>query len=322
MKLEFTGTDSVHYVEQDPGLIWVKDGQIAIDLDSPLDSDKILTPNVVRLAAGGFRMYYTGAGPARKVKDSEAYIVSAFSTDGAEWEKEPGVRLDVHEPDATLRVICPDVIPLPDGRWRMYAEAAQMDRPTTIVSAISTDGLAWEREPGARMADPQWSFGSPRCLYVEASDKPGMLKYRLYFHQYSYPFQSGLEAKNHIISAVSDDGLDFELEAGVRIAQEDPQRESYCVYGPEVVRLGDGTYRMYYAGWGEQISGGIFAATSWNGLNWIKDPGTLLDLDGPLDCRMVSEPCVIDLDDGKYRLYYEAKDNDGRCRILSATSCC
>ena len=92
------------------------------------------------------------------------------------------------------------------------------------------------------------------------------------------------------------------------------------MYGADVVRLSDGTYRMYYAGWGEEVRGGIFAATSGDGLNWSKDPGCLLDLDGPLDCNMVSEPCVIDLGNGKYRLYYEAKDKDGKCRILSATS--
>ena len=35
---------------------------------------------------------------------------------------------------------------------------------------------------------------------------------------------------------------------------------------------------------------------------------------------MVSEPCVIELPDGRSRLFYEAKDAEGRARILSATS--
>ena len=48
--------------------------------------------------------------------------------------------------------------------------------------------------------------------------------------------------------------------------------------------------------------------------------GPLLDLDRPLDYRMVSEPCVISLDDGRCRLYYEAEGQDKRRRILSATS--
>mgnify|MGYP002830454898 CR=1 FL=1 len=132
--------------------------------------------------------------------------------------------------------------------------------------------------------------------------------------------QSGLDAQNHIISAISGDGLHFEIEPGIRMAQESEERESYAVYAPEVIRLANGTYRIYYSGWSDEIRGGIFSASSPDGLNWAKDAGPLLDLDRPLDCRMVSEPCVIDLDDGRCRLYYEAEDRNGKRRILSAAS--
>ena len=46
---------SVHYQEVDPGLGWVKDPDVAIDSDGPLDSDRALTPNVVKMQ-GGYRM--------------------------------------------------------------------------------------------------------------------------------------------------------------------------------------------------------------------------------------------------------------------------
>ena len=55
-------------------------------------------------------------------------------------------------------------------------------------------------------------------------------------------------------------------------------------------------------------------------MNFIKDGRPILELDRFLDCRMVSEPCVINLDDGRCRMYYEAEDQDGKRRILSATS--
>ena len=317
---DITLLKSVHFIERDPGLDWVKDPEVSIELDTSLDSQGILTPNVLRLPQGGFRMYYTGIGPARPVQESQGYILSASSDDGISWRKEPGIRMDVHEPHATLRVLCPDVIPLPDGRWRMYFEARTPNRPTVILSAVSDDGLRWQREPGIRVQSSEWSFGSPRCLYMPSPEDSQKLCYRLYFHHYSYPFRIGLDAQNNIISAVSEDGLQFEIEPGVRVAQKDPQRESLCVYAAEVVRLGAGGYRMYYSGWSEEIHGGIFAATSADGLHWIKDQGPLLDLDRALDCKMVSEPCVIELADGRYRLYYEAKDIAGRARILSATS--
>ena len=274
-----------------------------------------LTPNVVAVAGGGYRMYYTGFAPGVTKNDHLGHILSASSPDGSAWTHDPGVRIDVHSPHATQRTLCPDVVPIFSGGYRMYYEARTPNAPTVILSATSADGLDWEREGGVRIGDGEWSYGSPRGVYFP-TDR-GLL-YRLYFHHYSFPFVSGLDARNHIVSAVSADGLDFEIEPGVRIAQE-TERESYAVYAPEAVRLGDGSFRMYYAAWAVGIDGGVFTAVSDDGIEWTKSPDPLLDLDGRLDCGMVSEPCVIELPDGRCRMFYEARDAEGRARILSAT---
>ena len=304
---------TVHFHSRDPGAHWTKDPKIAIDLDTPLDSTKILTPNVVRIPTGGYRMYYTGLGPAHPDPNVQCYILSAHSDDTKTWVKDPGIRIDLHPPHATSRTLCPDVVPLPDKRWRMYFEARSGERTTVILSALSSDGLQWELEPGIRFGDDQWSYGTPRCLYLAGGGC------RLYFHRYTHPLSHELNVGNHIISAYSGDGLHFEEDPGVRIDQE-TERETFSVYAPEVLRLGDGTYRMYYAAWTQEIPGGIFTATSTDGLEWEKDPEPCVDLDTELDCDMVSEPCVIELDDGRSRLFYEARDGKGQCRILSATS--
>jgi uncharacterized protein YodC (DUF2158 family) len=308
----FDPLTAVHHQARDPGTRWRKDPRIAIDLDHPLDAERILTPNVIHLPDGGYRMYYTGLGPARRDPDSLGYIVSARSDDAVTWHKDPGVRVDLFAPHASLRTLCPDVIPLADGGLRMYFEARSPDRPTVILSAHSTDGFDWTPDEGIRFGDPTWSYGTPRVLYIETG-------YRMYFHRYTFPLRSGLEAGNHIISAVSDDGLTFAEEPGVRVAQE-TERETFSVYAPEVVRLGDGGYRMYFSGWSDDIRGGVFTATSADGLAWQKSPEPCIDLDGPRDGSMVSEPCVIDLPDGRSRLFYEACDDDDNYRILSATS--
>ena len=318
MTSDFDPIRTVHFHETDPGIRFVKDDRIAIDLDHSLDSERILTPNVIRLPSGGYRMYYTGLGPARRVPDALGYILSAFSGDAVAWRKDLGVRVDLFPPHASQRTLCPDVIPLPDGRLRMYFEARTADRPTTILSAISEDGLLWQPEPGVRFGDDTWSYGTPRCLYLE-DDAPSTPRLRLYFHRYTFPLVSGIEAGNVIISAVSSDGLMFREEEGVRIAQE-TERETGSVYAPEVVRLGDGSYRMYYSGWSDEIRGGVFTATSRDGLVWTKHPDPCIDLGDRWDGDMVSEPCVIPLNDGRSRLFYEACDSDGNYRILSATT--
>ena len=295
---------------------WRKEPRIAIDLDHPLDSERILTPNVIHVPGGGYRMYYTGLGPARRDRDGLGYILSAFSPDALTWIKDPDVRVDLFPPHATLRTLCPDVIPLPGGGFRMYFEARAADRPTVILSALSEDGLNWTPEEGIRFGDETWSYGTPRVLYIDSGtgDRP---LYRMYFHRYTCPLRSGLDAGNHIISAISVDGLHFDEEPGVRIAQESA-RESFSVYAPEVIRLGDGSYRMYYSGWSDSVRGGVFTATSSDGLTWHKASTPCIELDGPWDSDMVSEPCVIDLVGGGARLFYEACDDDEHYRILSA----
>jgi hypothetical protein len=312
---------SVHYQETDPGLRWIKDAEVAIDSDGPLDSVRALTPNVVKMG-GGYRMYYHGFGPQRPNPESKGYILSAFSPDTEKWEKEPGVRMDAGGEGAAHYIWSPDVIPLLDGRYRMYyegkTERAGGSVQSAIVSAVSGDGLVWEREPGIRLGNEDTSYGAPRCLYLDPGSGNGDSQYRLYV--------SAFDDKN-IVSAVSHDGLLFDLEPGVRIPQE-RALESYTVYAPEVLRLSSGGYRMYYAGWvsapevpaGSKYHGRIFSAFSRDGLAWRKDPDICLDNGGRWDTVKASEPCVIDLADGRFRMFYEACDLKGQWRIASATS--
>ena len=74
-------------------------------------------------------MYYTGIGEGSRHPDAQGYILSAVSTDAKSWFKEEGVRVDVDIHSlGSLRVLCPDVLQLEDGRWRMYFEARAPQR--------------------------------------------------------------------------------------------------------------------------------------------------------------------------------------------------
>ncbi len=57
-----------------------------------------------------------------------------------------------------------------------------------------------------------------------------------------------------------------------------------------------------------------------DGLHRVKDDGICVDKGGRWDTNKAFEPCVIDLDDGRFRMFYEACDGEGRWRIASATS--
>jgi hypothetical protein len=265
-------------------------------------------------------MYFTAYGPEAWFPDSSAQIHSALSDDGLDWRIEPGVRLATH-PNASRKVYCPDVIPLSDGRLRMYYEAAGDRGGTSVLSAVSNDGIDFTPEPGVRFGDNDHSYGSPRCLQYNATEE-GVSRdatmFRLYCHQTPSPNNHG--SWQRIVSAVSPDGLDFSMESGVRIDQDRPD-ESGCVYAPEVVAVSGGGYRMYYAGWTlEPIHGRILSAWSEDGITWRKDPDPNIDIGGRWDRVKASEPAVIGLPDGRFRLYYEANDENGVWRIASATS--
>jgi len=308
-----------HYLDKDPGLSWIKDKHIAIDSDSVLDDENVLSPNVVELQNGALRMYYMGFGSGRPNKESEGYILSAISKDGVNWEKESGIRLDIDARYNFNRVLSPEVIHLEDGKYRMFFEARISGEPSVVASAISREGLIWRYEHGFRISNPNCSLGTPRCLYFY-DDTIDDYVYRLYFHSSPYPFYSGLSADNNILSAVSTNGFDFIIEEGVRVGQDSLDRESRIVYAADVIMLSKGDFRMYYSGWSDNISGGVFSAYSTDGLNWVKEKKPILDLDRQLDINMVSEPCVISMSNGRVRMYYEAEDNGGKRHILSALS--
>ena len=314
---------SVHFAENDPGLHWTKDRHVALDGKAENGAVNVLTPNVIRLPGGAYRMYYTALwwGP-NHYEDSRAVIRSAVSEDAERWTVEAGNRLEPHAPHAGLRVLCPDVIPRPAGGYRMYFEAKADEGPTVILSAVSDDGLSWQPEPGRRIGNGVETFGSPRCLYV-ASSTPASTpsSCRMYFHHRPYPQRPGPGAGHEIRSARSEDGLQFRAESGARLVQEHDY-ESCTVYAPEVIRLASGGYRMYYAAWSEPPQRGrIYAAHSQDGLAWTKAPEPCVTFGGQWDQLKVSEPCVIALSDGRFRMFYEGCDASGRWRILSATSC-
>mgnify|MGYP001178480393 FL=1 len=330
MLQSFDGHKAVHYQELDPGNEWVKDSDIAINSNGPLDSGGVYTPNVIKVPSGGYRMYYFGVSTAGSKAKPVGSILSAYSDDAYNWNKEAGIRLDSYNKLPGGTSLSPDVIPLPDGRFRMYLSFKQKNRPDVILSAISDDGLDWKYEPGFRWADSYTSCGTPRCVYTKVGSN---FKYRLYFFQYKFPFgpvekfEPGQDSMKHIVSAISDDGLNFEMEPGIRVSQEF-QFENYAIYAPDVVLLADETYRMYYSSWEHapevtttsKFHGRVFSATSEDGLRWYKDPKICVDIGGPWDGIKASEPCVIDIPDGSSRLFYEACDVEGQWRILSATS--
>ncbi len=311
-------------VPSDPGTSWTTE---TIAIDAPPDNDPdpapdarwqpdavrsglcgAVSPRVVALPGGVYRMYYTQILPragfpngANDYDNATSRILSAISADGVAWIPESGVRLSPQQGGAgDFRVVSSEVVPLSDtGKLRMYFECCDgpQSQQNSIRSAVSDDGLDWSVEPGSRLEQRDRNLSSPRILFLDDG------RCRIYCGQRG----------TGIISAASDDGgLTFTMESGVRIATDQPF-DRLMAFAPEIVRLKSGSYRMYYAGYGDPSRADILTALSDDGLNWQKESRPVLSPSSAWDAAKCSEMCVIwnpqsPAADNGFRMVYEACD--------------
>ena len=323
-----TASPEVHNTSRDPGTRWTRTRAVAIDAapdeetglppvpEARWASDAArsgicgsVSPRVLRLPDRSYRMYYTQILPraghptgANDYDNATTRILSAISTDGLSWTPEPGVRLTPEQAGAgAFRVVSSEVVPMADGsgRLRMYFESCLGAQSTenSIRSAVSEDGgLAWNLEEGHRLRIGGGNVMAPRIIFIDDG------RIRLYVTQYGVG----------VISAISADcGTNFNLE-GPRLPEDS------TAFAPEILRLPEGTYRMYYT---SQISdtvpteGGsqqILSAISADGLEWQVDaPVVVPDGKGP-DAVKASEMCTFEMPagttEGAYGMVYEGCD--------------
>jgi len=121
--------------------------------------------------------------------------------------------------------------------------------------------------------------------------------------------------ENGIDSAVSDDGLKFIKESGVRV-------DMGC--DPTIVKTSDGKFRMYYkissgpGGPGQAVHS-IYSAISNDGLSF-KLEGLRIDSQKTGDGGWASVPDAVKLPDGRVRIYYVSNDPQAEGGIMSAIS--
>ena len=238
-------------------------------------------PYVHRLEDGRFRIYYGGSGG----------ILSAISDDGLSFQKESGVRIpsgSLGSPEAIASD--PALIMLPDGRFRMYYKGATGgggpgQSVHVILSAVSMDRLTFEKEgiriDSQKTADRGWA-SVPEAIVLPDG------RVRIYY------VSDGEDVGHGIVSAISEDGLNFAREGPVLTGFVDPA----------IVSLANGSYLMLAVAFPLGPSGrltdaapGIYSFTSQDGINF-KDRNLVLAGEGNID------PAIVDLGDGAYRVYY------------------
>ena len=156
--------------------------------------------------------------------------------------------------------------------------------PTDLVA--ETLSFSWEKDSGSRIVD-----GSVPFVH---GLKDG--KVRLYYCN-----------SNGILSAISQDGLTFVKESGIRISPGTGFEFQVC--DPTIIDLPDGKMRMYYKGADSQNPGPgqsihkIYSAISSDGLAFQKE-GLRIDSETSGDNGWASVPDAIILPDSRVRIYY------------------
>ena len=257
---------------------WSTDGGIRIEGGS--------IPYAYRTGDGKLRLYYSGQGG----------ILSAISDDGTTFQKEAGTRVPGGN-DATM-------VTSKDGKIRLYYKVASGpggpgQAVHTIHSAISSDGLNFVME-GMRIDSQQ----TPDRGWASVPDAVMLPDGRVRIYYVS----DGLDVKHGIVSAVSEDGLNFTREGPVLTGFVDPS----------VMRLSDGSYLMLAValpaapgGKTTEAPPGIYSFTS-------KDGTTFEDRQVVLNGENHIDPAIIEIDDGTFKVYYwDVNDNPSAIKSLT-----
>lgn len=254
---------------------------------------RVLAPSITRCADGRWRMYVETRGPANE----PTVICSALSDDLLAWEFEDGIRL--RSPGG---VGAPRYMPLPGGIGRMYCVRSEFgpggpgraERLAQFVaSALTSDGLRFEYEPGARLRDRQAAYDSAGITAAEAVPPARAGAPWTLFYSAWQDVPPGYTPPLH---------PSHDPEAVARGRSED--------FAAASIAADMAGYRSR-----------IFEAHSHDGLQW---EGAVCAIEGAgygaagIDAVHAEDMSLIELDDGCLRMYYAACDKDGNWRIASA----
>jgi hypothetical protein len=228
--------------------------------------DQIGVPSAVVDSEGHLRVYYMDYGNGNA-------LAVAIRTHTGRWIHR---RVSLHGVRGSPGPVDPMVVPLAEGRLRMYYMQADSDR-SAIYSALSWDGLAFQEEPGRRFSTSGWIF-DPFVLETPAGwllvcgpegrhsarsgnglsfaadlgpfvvdGKPFMPYSGVRLSQGCRLYGSSSQP-GEIVSVISPDGVRWSREPGVRLESRglDPRQEEGILPDHGLARLPDGTYVMAY----------------------------------------------------------------------------
>jgi predicted GH43/DUF377 family glycosyl hydrolase len=210
-----------------PGGAWERLG-VAIDAGFAGDSDRygVESPSVVH-TLGGYLMAYAGF-------DGEATrLHMATSDDGQHWTTQGTIMQ--RGPDEAVGASHPCLLATEAGWWLFFCgyDGSQDSRHAAILAAVSPTGASWDRV--GTILEP--------VAGELAVSHPCVIEIARTFYMFYASDDGGTSS---VAVATSADGLSWNRHGAV-LAASDDGAEQGGVYSPCVVRLHDGSLRMWYA---------------------------------------------------------------------------
>jgi len=172
--------------------------------------------------------------------------------------------------------------------------------------ALMSLPISWQKEPGWRVAGTRdldrWKVQAP-CIM-----RSGDGRWRLFYTGVG-PGKPFADCQGYVLSAVSDDGLHFVPEPGIRVApQPDLPQMALRVLAPSIAARPQGGWRMYFEARGSaDVPTAICSAVSDDQINWTVEQGARLTAPGGM-----SGPRFVPLADAAGRLYCVQSHYDAR----------
>jgi len=218
----------------------------------------------------------------------------------------------------------PRSIQLPDGRWRVY----RYDRRRGgFVSSTSIDGVRYQQDPGLRYKLQEIDEGWVGVYTTFVNDQDEVLLVYL-----------GAFPGTARLALSTDGGENFSFIRRNLLEDEEYKSCHWIHWDPRALILADGRIRLFTMVQGPQpphpgyrAVGEVFSWTSLDGgHSWNMDPVVSLTPEDFLPVGLyvwsLNDPWVVQLPDGRYRMYVaavlsdDAEGTNQRVGILSATT--
>lgn len=288
---------------------WKRDTEgpvLSLGTEGQFDDTHIFAPTVGR-EGKRFRMWYCGSqgfahdlAPVRTRDERVFRLGLAESDDGVTFQRHAGPVLELETPRRSI--VTPTILRdargqvlREEGKLRMWFTSATLGGggpPHAIQQAVSSDGI-------------KWTDVSP--IQISRAYCPTVIKseqgYTLWYTEPGkYPWV--------IKHATSRDGSEWTVTEQPVLTISQPWEHDLQIY-PCVLQI-DGVFLMWYASYLEKNheTTAIGFAASTDGITWHKQPQNPIlrpDPGRPWESHYVSSHSVMQLDDGRFRIWYASR---------------